>query len=360
MRDQSTTEPPRIVTSPEVRASPWWRRNKSWLVPVGVVVALLAVTSVVFAFWRTDVVAVRPGGVEEVAPRVTVSGTEVYPPNSEIALVTVLVSSRLNIWQRIGVEFESGVDIEPERTFTGEGTRNELRRLNELRMKTSQHTAIVVALEHLGYEIPRFASGVIVADAMEGAPAAQVLARGDVIVGIEGIPVAELTDLAEVLAARRAGQTVDLEVERGEGGSVETVKVDLIASPEDAARTLIGVEARERTDVGDLPVDIEIDSGSIGGPSAGLALSLGIIDLLTPGELTGGHMVAATGTISFDGSVGAIGEVDQKAIAAERAGFDLFLVPAANLQEALDHVGDGIRVVGVDNLQEALDAMAGN
>ena len=107
-------------------------------------------------------------------------------------------------------------------------------------------------------------------------------------------------------------------------------------------------------------MEIEIDSGTIGGPSAGLALTLGIIDLMTPGELTGGRQVAATGTISFDGSVGAIGEVDQKAIAAERAGIDLFLVPTANLRDALDHVSSDIRVVGVDTLQEALDALAGN
>lgn len=360
MRDQSTTEPPRIVPPGGDRVPSWWRRHKAWLVPVGVVIFLLVITSVVFAFWRTDQVAVRPGSVENVLPQVSVSGAEVYPPDSEIALVTVLVSQRLNIWQRIGAEFESGVDIEPERTFVGDGTRKELRRLNELRMETSQHTAIVVALEHLGYEIPRHASGVIVAQAMTGSPAAEVLERGDVIVGIEGGPVADLKDLAEVLATRRAGQTVDLEVERAEDGAVEPVKVELIASSDDADRALIGVEARERTDIGDLPVDIDIDSGSIGGPSAGLALTLGIIDLMTPGELTGGRSVAATGTISFDGSVGAIGEVDQKAIAAERAGIDLFLVPTANRQDALDHVGGNMQVIGVDTLQEALDALAGN
>ncbi len=329
-----------------------------WLVPVAVLVAVLAITSVVFTIWRTDQVAVRPGSVEQVPSRITISGADVYPPESEIALVTVLVSQRLTIWQRIGAEFESGVDIEPERTFTGDGTRSELRRLNELRMETSQHTAVVVALEHLGYEIPRLASGVIVAEAMAGAPAAEVLERGDVIVGIDGVTVGELKDLAEVLASRSAGQTVVLDVERADGGSEESVPLELIASPEDANRALIGVSARERTDVGELPIEVAIDSGTIGGPSAGLALTIGIIDLLTPGELTGGLKVAATGTIAFDGSVGAIGEVDQKAIAASRAGADLLLVPTTNLRDALDHVGDDMLVVGVASLQEALDALA--
>ena len=325
---------------------------------MAVLVFLLAVTSVVFTFWRTDQVAIRPGSVQGVPSRITVSGAEVYPPESEISLVTVLVSQRLTIWQRIGAEFESGIDIEPERTFTGDGTRRELRRINELRMDTSQHTAIVVALEHLGYEIPRRASGVIVLETMSGTPAAENLMRGDVIVGIEGVPVGELGELVEVLASHSAGQTVVLDVERGDGGSVVSVELELVESPAEPGRALIGVEADVRVEAGEVPVEVNIDSGSIGGPSAGLALTLGVIDLLTPGELTGERKVAATGTMSFDGSVGAIGEVDQKAVAAERAGVDLFLVPVPNLGEALEHVSGDMRVMGVETLHEALDALA--
>ena len=330
----------------------------AWLAPAAAVIFLVVITAVVFAFWRTDQVAVRPGSVEDVPSRITVSGAEVFPPESEISLVTVLVSQRLTIWQRIGAEFESGVDIEPEQKFVGDGTRKELRRRNEQRMQGSQHTASLVALEHLGYEISRHTSGVIVVEAMAGTPAAEVLNPNDVIVGIDGAPVADLEDLAEVLAMRRAGQTVVWEVERADDGEVESVVVELIASQDEVGRALIGVGAEERIDFGELPVEIGIDSGSIGGPSAGLALTLGIIDVLSPGELTGGRRVAATGTISLDGSVGAIGEVDQKAIAAERAGMDLLLVPTANLDDALDHVGDDLRVVGVDTLQEALGVLA--
>ncbi len=321
-----------------------------------VVVFLLVVTAVVFAFWKTDVVAVRPGSVEEVPSRVSISGAQAYPPEKEISLVTVRVSQRLTIWQRIGAAFESGIDIEPETKFTGDGTRSELRRLNELRMESSQHTAAVVALEYLGYEVPRLPSGVIVAEAMTGAPAEAVLERSDVIVGIDGSPVADLSDLAEVLAARNAGQVVVLDVERGGRDPVVQVEVELVASPDDADRALIGISARERTDIGELPVGVSIDSGTIGGPSAGLALTLGIIDLLTPGELTGDLVVAATGTIGFDGSVGPVGEVDQKTIAAQRAGVDLFLVPEANLEDAQPHIDDHMRVVAVGSLQEAIDA----
>ena len=270
--------------------------------------------------------------------------------------MTVLVSERLTIWQRIGVEFESGVDIEPERSFTGDGTRSELRKLNQRRMESSQETAVVVALEHLGYDIPR--DGVVVVEVRSGTPAAEVLEPGDVIVGIEGVPVADLADLTGALTSFDAGQTVALDVDRVGGESVELVEVELIEFPNGAGRPVIGIGARERIAVDELPVDVAIDSGRIGGPSAGLALTIGIIDLLTPGELTGGRRVAATGTISLDGSVGTVGEVDQKAIAAVRAGVDLLLVPAANLSEAVAHAGDDMQVVGVTSLQEALDALA--
>ncbi|WP_420639686.1 PDZ domain-containing protein [Candidatus Poriferisocius sp.] len=361
MRDHNTTELPDIPPPPPPpphRRPRWWRRNRAWLVPVAVVVSLLLVVTAVLGLWRTDQVAVRPGSVEGVPSRVSVTGAEVYQPAGEIGLVTVRVSQRLSILQRIVAEFESGVDIEAERTFTGDGTRSELRRLNELRMENSQHVAIVVALEHLEYEIPRIASGVIVAEAMDGTPAAQVLERGDVIVGIEGVAVADLGDLAGVLAERVAGQSVELRVEPAEGGDTEAAVVELVDAEDGSDRALIGVAARERVDIGELPVDVEIDSGSIGGPSAGLALTLGVIDLLTPGELTGDRRVAATGTIALDGTVGAIGEVDQKAIAAQRAGVDLLLVPVSNVADAVDHAGDDLRVVGVATLQDALDALA--
>jgi len=358
MRDQSTTEPPRIVLPAQVHRPPWWRRNLAWLAPVAVVVMLLAAVGVVFSFWRTDLVAVRPGSVLEVPPRVHVSGADVYRPEDEISLVTVLVSQRLTIWQRIGAEFESGVDLEPERAFTGDGTRSELRQLNKLRMEASQRSAVVAALEHLGYEIPRLASGVIVVETAAGTPAANVLRPNDVIVGVDGVSVSGLADLADVLASRQAGQIVALELERADGGQPASVELELIESEDEPGRALIGVGARERLEEVELPVTIDIDSGAIGGPSAGLALTLGIIDLLTPGELMGGQRVAATGTIAVDGSVGAVGEVDQKAIAAERAGIEVLLVPAANLQDALAHASGDIRVVGVATLDDALAALA--
>ncbi|MXW41963.1 MAG: PDZ domain-containing protein [Acidimicrobiia bacterium] len=367
MRDQLTTEASRVLSlspssSSNPRSSKWWSSNRNWLVPVLAVLMIVGILAVVFTFWRTDAVAVRPGTVQNVPSLIAITGAEIYPPQNGVSLITVLISQRLNIWQRLKAEFESDIDIEPERTFTGNGTRRELQQQNQQRMQASHEIASAVALKYLGYEIPLLTSGIIVGDPIPNSQAAQMLRPEDVIVGAAGTPVNDLSELADVLAFHTPGQSITLDVERttkpDDTPERLMVTLELIESQTEPGRALIGVGATERIADFKLPVNINVDSGSIGGPSAGLALTLGIIDLLSPGELMGELKVAATGTISLDGSVGAIGEVDQKTIAAQRAGVSLLLVPVDNLSEALNHAAGNLQVVGVATLKDALSALA--
>ena len=106
---------------------------------------------------------------------------------------------------------------------------------------------------------------------------------------------------------------------------------------------------------------VRISAGEIGGPSAGLVFALGVIDLLTDGDLTGGSRIAATGTINPDGKVGAIGGIKQKVVSTDGEGAELFLVPNANEKEAkakAKRIGSEMEIVGVETLQEAMDAIA--
>ena len=80
---------------------------------------------------------------------------------------------------------------------------------------------------------------------------------------------------------------------------------------------------------------------------------MAILDVLTPGELTGGIRVATTGTIGLDGRVGSIGGIVQKVVAAREAGIDLFLVPEEELEEARAQA-DGLRIAGIADLDDAL------
>jgi PDZ domain-containing protein len=136
------------------------------------------------------------------------------------------------------------------------------------------------------------------------------------------------------------------------------VEVVLGARAEDATVAFLGVMVQTRwDDVEGLPIDIRIKTGAVGGNSAGLALTLAILEMVTPGEMTGGLDVATTGTIGFDGSVGPIGGVAQKTVAAREGGVDLFLVPENEYEVAARHAGD-LRVEPVATLEEALAVLA--
>jgi PDZ domain-containing protein len=172
--------------------------------------------------------------------------------------------------------------------------------------------------------------------------------------------VSDLEDLLAAMEGRSAGDiAVMTVVPHGETGEVER-RVELMVSPDDPSRTIIGIVPADTRTVS-LPFEVQIDTDEIGGPSAGLAFTLALIDELSPGELTGGARVVATGTIAEDESVGAIGALRQKTVAVREAGADVFLVPAsqseAELAEARRVAGPDLRIVPVASLSDALAAL---
>jgi len=114
------------------------------------------------------------------------------------------------------------------------------------------------------------------------------------------------------------------------------------------------VAARE---LGHPPYTVTFDLDEIGGPSAGLMFTLGLIDKLTPADLTGGRIIAGTGTVDDTGAVGPISGIPQKLTGAEAAGAQLFLVPERNCAEALANAVDGLPLVKVATVSEALAAL---
>lgn len=227
-------------------------------------------------------------------------------------------------------------------------------------MSDSKSTAIRVALERLGYDVAR-ETGVIVTSFVPDFPAEEVLELGDVIIAADGEPVSNNTDLGEILAALTPGDEITLTLVPLEGGPERAESFVLAAKEEDPTAPFMGVSIQTRVDI-ELPFPVDIDSGDVGGPSAGLAFSLGVLDLLTPGDLTGGVPVAATGTIDATGAIGPVGGVAQKTAAVRRAGITLFIVPAtlsqAEMDGALEQAGDAVRIVPVATLDEALQVLA--
>ncbi len=228
------------------------------------------------------------------------------------------------------------------------------RRLGQLDMTDSQKIAAVVALSHLGYKVRARSGGVTVLLVQAGAPAADVLRPGDVIVSVKGDKVTSVLALRAVLAARRPGATVRIGFRRD--GKVREAAIKTVPDPQDPKRAIIGVSASDELTV-KLPVPIEFDAGGVGGPSAGLAFALDILQELGR-DVAHGKRVAATGALALDGAVGPIGGVKQKTLGAREAGVDVFLVPAGdNAREARRYAED-LSIVPVKNFQQALRALA--
>lgn len=342
----------RIVTSDsELSAS--FRLNQ-WLaayLSFFLVGAILVLTLIKVPYYT-----LHPGSVRGTEALIIVEEAETYPARGSINYTTVSLR-RSTLLQLLSAELDPDVEITTQTEVLGDRDRNENRRLNLAMMDNSQQMAARVALEELGYEVPISATGETVLEVEEDFPAAGVLHEGDTIVGVGDERIDDPGDLQRLMSGKGPGDEVSLLVERFGETEEEEVALTLAADPEDPERGLMGVVVEATGVEFDFPIDISFDTGPVGGPSAGLALALGLIDILTPGELTGGSSVAVTGTIAMDGSVGQIGGVGQKAAAARRDGVDVFLVPTADYEDARAHAGD-VEIVKVDSLDEALAALA--
>lgn len=325
-----------------------------FVVPAEVVAPVVPGHSVV----DEGAVALRPGSARPTEERVRVDGVEVYPSEGRILFTTVAIDADVSVWEWVEAELDDAIDLAPRKAVFGDRTRDENRERNLQMMQVSKETAVLVALEKLGVDVVD-ATGIGFDEVLEDGPAAGLLRPGDVIVALDGEPVTDLASLRALLEARSPGDEAVLTVENLDTGETRDVTLTLGTHPDGLPGGFIGIAGvRERLVQRDLPFEIDIDSGSIGGPSAGMAFTLAILDLLTPGDLTGGHRVAVTGTIAIDGSVGNVGGVAQKAAAARSAGAEVFIVPVDLVEEARRTAGD-MRVVGVSTLDEALDVLAG-
>ncbi|MGV3758764.1 MAG: PDZ domain-containing protein [Actinomycetota bacterium] len=354
-------DPTLPVPPPALRSTSSPRRRR--LVVLAIVLGLLVSLTVGAAVLPVPYVALRPGSVRPVTEQVLVEGTESYPPEHSIAYTTVSVGDTTLLEALVGW-LDDDVDVVPEEVIRGDRDAEENRRYNAQLMDTSKLLATAVALDHLGYEVAIQTTGAVVRQIAPDAPAASVLQLDDVIVAVDGTPVDAPDEVGALLQPGGPGASHRLTVERPPGGPT-TVELDIstIPAPDDPGRAIIGIAVEDRIVGADLPVDVLIDSGTVGGPSAGLAFTLAVIDVLTPGELTGGHLVATTGTIRLDGSVGPVGGAPQKAVTVRDAGYEVFLVPVAEVDEVRAIVGDDLTVIGVGTLAEALealDALGGN
>ncbi|MGH9105740.1 MAG: PDZ domain-containing protein [Acidimicrobiales bacterium] len=262
-------------------------------------------------------------------------------------------------------EYELGVlgehrQFVPVAAYTGVTPSSELACQDTQQMVSADQDAALAALRHLRYHVSEVPMGAEVTGVVEGAPAWDAgIHCNDLITAVNGEKVKDAAQFSDRVAPVRAGEVVTLADRPAGGGKLRQVEVRLAKTPPDRvaqgfpSRSYLGIQVGTRVQP-ELPFEVSVQAGDIGGPSAGLAFTLAILDTLSNGSLTGGHVVAATGTISPDGAVGEVGGVREKTVAVKRAGAQVFFVPAAEYQDAEVAAGPHLRVVPVSTLRQVL------
>jgi PDZ domain-containing protein len=329
-------------------------RRRVWFV-LGGIVALLTLGTVAAAFVKVPYFLLAPGSVRSTEGLVTVEGAPTFQNDGQIDFTTVSIKQATALQAVVGW-LDPTVDVIEEEKILGGRSQNENREFNLQEMANSKEIATAVALERLGYEVTEHGSGAFIVNVLPDVPAAAVLSRGDVVTAADGVPVQLSSDLVDVISTRKPGDVVALDVRHDDQRS-HTIPVTLVGRPDAPDQAMLGVSLETFRLRYEFPFEVTIDSGDVGGPSAGLAFTLGVIDVLTPESLTGGQRVATTGTMDPNGAVGAVGGVQQKTVAVRRAGATLFLVPPSELEEARKYAGD-MRVEPVETIDDALRALS--
>jgi PDZ domain-containing protein len=319
---------------------------------------LLAVLCGVAGFMPLPYVTYSPGPTVDVlsttdgAEKVVVSGHKAYRDEGELRLTTIYVDQPqedVTLPQLLSAYFSPDEAVYPrDAVYAPDETDESSDRESEVQMASSQDSAVATALTELGYEVETY---VEVLDVTEKLPADGRLEVGDRLLRVGSTEIIEPQDVVDAVDAAPVDEPLDFLVRR-DGKEVE----------EQVTPRLVDQDKRVGITPGagyTFPFDVRVTIGdNIGGPSAGLIMSLAVYDTLTPGSLTGGHRVAGTGTIDQAGEVGPIGGIQQKIAGARDSGTELFLVPAANCAGVAGVDPEDMRLARVATLTEALDAIS--
>ncbi|MBY8888256.1 PDZ domain-containing protein [Streptomyces sp. PTM05] len=292
-------------------------------------------------------------------PVLQISGRKTYPTSGNLNMTTVRVTGSdytMNLVEAVAGWLSDDDVVVPHSTlYPDNQTAQQANQEDAEEFSQSQDSAKVAALKALHLPV---GSQVVVGAVVKGDPAEGKLHAGDVIKAVDGTAVTQPGDVAKLVTKHKPGQDVVFTVipakNAGTSGAATQQVTVRTAKASDNSRAIVGIQAQTAHTY---PFPINIQLANVGGPSAGMMFSLGIVDKLTPTDLTGGKFVAGTGTIDDNGTVGPIGGIPLKIIAAHDAGAKYFLTPKDNCAEASQNPPSGIRLVEVATLNDSLNAL---
>jgi Lon-like protease len=282
-------------------------------------------------------------GKEDGKEVIQINGAQTSTSAGQLRLTTVGVQPDVKLLSAIAGWFSDEEAVVPrELIYPPNQTEQQVEERNAEDFKASQTSAETAALRALGYPVQ-----VTIKKVTAGGPAEGILKAGDVVTKVDRQAVTSAPKLTEMVRAKPAGTALDIEYTRG--GRTATTKITTRAADGEPPRIGVEIESKQPH-----PFELKIDLAEIGGPSAGLMFALGIIDKIDTDDLTGGRIIAGTGTIDDEGNVGPIGGIAQKLVGAKEAGAVHFLTPVDNCAEAKSNARPGLPLIKVGTLDEAL------
>lgn len=334
--------------------------SRRYLTMVVASLSFIVLTCVAFLV-PVPYVTMRPGpafdtlGTFDDKPMFTFGkGVKTYPTTGSLDFTTVSVTraeTNVSLGTALGAYLTQDTAVVPRSIIYREGeSAKDAKAEGQAQLASSKDSSRVAGLRAAGYTVPE----VPAIDAVNSdGSALGKLRKGDEIRSVNGRTTPTAKAVVEAVGRVDPGDSVTIGFTR----DGETKTVDIVTRPDakDERVPRIGVALRSRFD---FPIEITNNVGQqVGGPSAGAMFALAIYDRLTPGSLTGGRVVAGTGEIAPDGTVGPIGGIRQKIAGAADGGAKVFLVPAANCAEAADGDDHGMRLVEVSTLDDAIGAL---
>ena len=306
-----------------------------------------------FGFAKSDYYFMSPGPPYQW--NIEIENVETYEYDGNLYQLTVR-RDEANYFVYAWARLKSQIDLYPREVILPDGvTPQELSEISIQNMVTSENVAIAVALDSLDYEIESEGDGVLVVGLLDDSPVKDKLIKNDLIISINNELVRSASEFISMLRTYEIGDIVNIGLIRNE--QELTIETKLIEHVEYENEPMVGFLASTPNQQFIFPFEVDIKTGNVGGPSAGMMMALNVYNLLTEDDITNGKKIAGTGTIEIDGSIGPVGGVKQKVIAAKRANAGLILVPTANYEEASVFADDNTQIVAVDSFDNALNVI---
>ncbi len=347
-----------------------WHQIGHGMVVSGAIILVLALLVVASSLISMPYYSLSPGNALPVSHMLAIPGKSLHPLHGQVLMTDVEVA-QVTLLGYIVDHFESHVALVKSDELIGPGPASELNGEAMVEMTEAKLTARVEALRQMGYSVPEQNAGAVIWMVLKPSPSWGKLTPGDIVTAVNGRSISTANELADAISAERPGSTATLTFTTvnqliGSGGKrspnphYSQVKIVIGKRPPTLGGAnntgFIGVVPFTQG-VYSLPFAVNLSTGMIGGPSAGLAFTLGILNALNGSDLTGGKIVAATGTIRPNGAVGPVGGVREKTIAVERAGATVFIVPREEYNSAVSVASKHLKVVAVTSLTQALSAL---